>query len=209
MWMPLSLALVFGAGCSLALDFEPLAAAGADALPTRGPDDLAPGADATVFDATTPPDEPTPPDAVTVSACARAGGRVEPATGDCFVALHDRLRTFPDAHAACADQGGELASLRSAEEQAWAAWTMRAPNYYWIGLSDGVAEGTFTWADGAALAFTAWNVGEPNDGGGVEDCALVEFGFADGPPTWNDAPCDAEVFTLCRIPGSLAARWFR
>lgn len=137
------------------------------------------------------------PDAA--SPCVLAGGVVEPTTGDCFVALHDRLRTFDEAGAGCEARGGALASLRTAEEQATAAGVLGAGSLHWLGLSDRAAEGSFTWSDGAPVTFTAWQAGEPNDSGAGEDCVMLGYGFTPGLSSWNDTICDAELYTLCRL----------
>ncbi|MCB9777082.1 MAG: hypothetical protein H6742_00795 [Alphaproteobacteria bacterium] len=108
---------------------------------------------------------------------------------------------WEDARALCTGAfGGDMASIRSAAEQQFVRELMieAAMPYALIGLTDVVVEGTFEWTDGAALDYTNWGVGEPNDGGGGgggelalvdsgEDCAAIQ---GDRDYTWNDVPCD-------------------
>lgn len=61
------------------------------------------------------------------------------------------------------------------------------------GLNDVATEGTFVWTDGTAPAVAPWNVGEPNDAGGNEDC--VEMTTA--ADTWNDIPCTEPRAFVC------------
>jgi hypothetical protein len=92
------------------------------------------------------------------------------------------------AWAFCEGRGAALGLPRSADETAFlvAAGLDQA----WIGASDRATEGAFVDVDGRPIGYSAWAAGEPNDGGGAEDCAVV---LADG--TRNDADCaGARVF---------------
>lgn len=100
------------------------------------------------------------------------------------------VSTFDDARAYCQSTftGGDLVKIDDEAENASlvAADVATAGMSHWIGLSDTVTEGTFSWVvDGSPLAYTNWTAMEPNDAGGNEDCA--EIGLAAG--TWNDLPC--------------------
>ena len=44
----------------------------------------------------------------------------------------------------------------------------------WIGATDEDSEDDFTWSTGEAFVFDHWRLGEPNDGGNGEDCAVME-----------------------------------
>merc|ERR1719242_2910568 len=59
-----------------------------------------------------------------------------------------------------------------------------------------IATGKFEWSDGTNFDYDKWTNGEPNDAGGVEDCAHQYPGG-----TWNDINCDASYRPLC---GNLA-----
>ncbi|XP_072326957.1 C-type lectin lectoxin-Enh6-like [Scyliorhinus torazame] len=64
----------------------------------------------------------------------------------------------------------------------------------WIGLHDFFKEGTFLWTDGSSIDFTKWNLGEPNNNLGNEDCA--HFGWRNQ-FVWNDGPCNIEYSSIC------------
>ncbi len=65
----------------------------------------------------------------------------------------------------------------------------------WIGVNDLGTEGV--WVEtrtGAPQVYQPWNAGEPNDSGGVEDCAALR---TDG--LWNDSYCPASVNYICEL----------
>jgi hypothetical protein len=106
-------------------------------------------------------------------------------------------RAWSDAQARCMDLGGYLTEIDSAEENQWLRDNLQAPFELWIGLSDRAVEGDFRWIDGSALDFTDWDLFEPNDANGSEDCVELRVdgtGFADG---WNDQDCAEERDSIC------------
>jgi hypothetical protein len=64
---------------------------------------------------------------------------------------------------------------------------------FWLGLSDGFAEGNFAWANGTTSGYRNWAPGEPNDSSG-EDCAEI---FPTG--LWNDVACGATRTVVCEL----------
>ena len=52
------------------------------------------------------------------------------------------------------------------------------------------------WEDGSETLYTAWNRGEPSNGGGNEDCVI----FRKGQTNWNDLNCDILKPYICKIP---------
>ncbi|MEZ4448920.1 MAG: CotH kinase family protein [Nannocystaceae bacterium] len=111
----------------------------------------------------------------------------------CFAAL-----PYDAAEADCKAQGGQLVSIHSQATQDWvkneafAIWG----SDWWIGLNDRMNEGSFVWADGTPVDFTAWNEGEPNNAGN-EDCVNIPA-WTGG--LWNDLPCDQSRPYVCRVP---------
>ena len=66
----------------------------------------------------------------------------------------------------------------------------------WIGLSDRLKEGTFEWSDGSPTTFTAWALGEPNNGfGSNEDCVTMNRGR--NFDLWNDKGCSRRLRFVC------------
>ena len=132
--------------------------------------------------------------------------------------------TWTDAQQLAQRHGGQLATVRSAEENAWLVQNFYSPAFrmFWIGLSDAAEEGRWTWADGEPSGFTNWSSGQPNDAGGGQDYvgiwnaagewadeqnavhpALVEF---PGGPIGSTAPygtgCGSPALTLRADPAS-------
>jgi len=155
-------------------------------------------------------------DAGMASGCA--AGSLGP-SGNCYL-VDATSRSWSDARASCQSRGDgwDLASLRSAEDTAFAAplLTIEA----WIGASDSALEGTWTWADrgdafwsgdgtGSALngAYANWNSNEPN-GGEQSDCARVLP--AGGSPgltaPWADLECTDTRGALCEGPPAVPPR---
>ena len=95
-----------------------------------------------------------------------------------------------DAWTTCAALDADLVVIDDETEDALLA--ERVANNAWIGLSDRDVEGAFVWVDGQPLTYSHWAEGEPNDTGGIEDCAHL---WTDG--TWNDRPCDDLLGFVC------------
>ncbi len=75
---------------------------------------------------------------------------------------------FQNAYQSAGLAGGHLATVSSVGENAFlASYVTGFPA--WIGISDGLIEGTFLGVDGCPNAFTNWALGQPDNGAGVED----------------------------------------
>ena len=66
--------------------------------------------------------------------------------------------------------------------------------YFYIGINDITTEGTWQYATGGNLIYTNWGSGEPNNGGGVEDCVETRTGTF-----WNDGDCSHEQPSICEM----------
>ncbi len=137
------------------------------------------------------------------NASLAAGDRfaTDPATGTCYVSFDDDIATSAAAQTACIASGGHLVTITSAGEQTLAASVQNTSQNPWIGATDAVVEGTFTWITGEAFAFTHWAANQP-DNAGDEDCtALLSVGNAPAGEVsrWNDVGCDNTGFTAGRI----------
>jgi gliding motility-associated-like protein len=100
--------------------------------------------------------------------------------------ISNSTTSWATANTAATNFGGYLASIGSAAENAFilngVTTTLGSFNTYWIGLNDGVAEGTFVWSNGQAVTYSNWNSGQPDNSGNTED--FVHVWTAAG--TWND-----------------------
>lgn len=105
---------------------------------------------------------------------------------------------FAEAQADCEQQGGNLVSIHSQEEQdamLQAASALGSARDFWIGLTDANDESNFVWTDGSPVDYTNWGGGEPNDSNN-EDCAqLTSWGG------WNDLNCEGwSLAYVCKTP---------
>ena len=87
----------------------------------------------------------------------------------------------------CKEQGGYMASITSAEEDAAIYQFLIDAGYRdaFFGLNDKTDEGNWTWVNGETVAYTNWHPGEPNSQLMEEDYAHYYKAFGDG--TWNDS----------------------
>lgn len=101
--------------------------------------------------------------------------------------------------AACTASAGHLATATSAGEAAVIASVQNPAQNPWIGATDAVVEGTFAWQTGEPFGFAAYAPGEPDDGGGTEDC--LHLASSPDAGTWNDANCDGSSTTgrICEL----------
>ena len=93
--------------------------------------------------------------------------------------------TFDKAREICFKDtpGAQLMAIKSQETADFLEKFIKAQGLegqegrYWLGATDEVREGNFTWIDGYGnyenLTFTSWADNEPNDHGMGEDCATT------------------------------------
>jgi beta-lactamase regulating signal transducer with metallopeptidase domain/protocatechuate 3,4-dioxygenase beta subunit len=106
--------------------------------------------------------------------------------------------TWDEANAAAQARGGYLATITSAEENAFVFALMQDAAYWngprgpWIGgyqtPGSGLREG-WHWVTGEPFVYSPWSPGQPNDAGGADETRL-EYGWGATTPTdtWNDQP---------------------
>lgn len=71
-------------------------------------------------------------------------------------------------------KGGHMVTINDAAENDWINQNFNQFGLF-IGFNDVASEGNFVWTSGEPVTFTNWDAGEPSNGGGVEDYALMEF----------------------------------
>ncbi|XP_065188103.1 uncharacterized protein LOC135818784 [Sycon ciliatum] len=112
--------------------------------------------------------------------------------------LSDHVSWFA-ARAKCIVLGGVLAVPKSSREHSEVrrlAQQQRYNGHIWIGASDLLYEGRWRNQAGNALTYSRWGHDEPNNHGGVEDCAAMR---GDGQP-WVDMECGHRRPFICRFP---------
>ncbi|HRI00186.1 MAG TPA: HYR domain-containing protein [Saprospiraceae bacterium] len=102
--------------------------------------------------------------------------------------------TWDEARLICSLNGGYLASMGSAAENAYVSSKLMGLTA-WIGGHDENFEGRFEWVNGEPFAYHNWLLGQPNNGFGIEDyIELRPDGF------WNDQAQGISNEFVCEIP---------
>jgi hypothetical protein len=101
------------------------------------------------------------------------------------------------ASANCAAYGYSLVTIGSSGENTWVDNTADtySTDKWWTGFNDRATEGTWVWESGESVTYTNWQSGEPNDGGGNEDCGQLNRFHPT--QTWNDEPCASSFRYIC------------
>ncbi len=102
--------------------------------------------------------------------------------------------TWINAQATCEANGGNLAVVNDASENAYIAGILTTQSAY-IGLSDYQSEGNFTWVDGSPLSYTNWYPNQPNNFNGAQH--YVEM-LSNG--QWNDQYAKVALEYVMEIP---------
>ncbi len=90
---------------------------------------------------------------------------------------------WTDARSAATDLAGNLATLTSAGENTFVHGLLADERYWrivggqsfgpWIGATDEVDEGNFSWVSGEPWGYTAWAAGQADNGGNDYDFLAV------------------------------------
>ena len=81
--------------------------------------------------------------------------------------------TYGDARSWAQQQGADLVSIHSSDQNAWLSQTLADYGRCWIGLTDRVTEGQWKWEDGTSLDYLNWGQNEPKSALGTEDFAFI------------------------------------
>ncbi|XP_078661578.1 uncharacterized protein LOC144905700 [Branchiostoma floridae x Branchiostoma belcheri] len=116
-----------------------------------------------------------------------------------------QAQTNAQAQETCRSIRGNLADIKTMDLQKFIEGLIRSVDPskdYWMGLNDKKVERVWTWSDGTPISgcdFSYWAPGEPNDGGGNQDCGQLwsNVGFK-----WDDDSCDRRKYFICQVgPG--------
>ncbi|XP_039455849.1 C-type lectin domain family 4 member E-like [Oreochromis aureus] len=113
----------------------------------------------------------------------------------CYL-LSERSASWDAARKNCRDRGADLMVIDTPEEQM--ILSVIITEDAWIGLNDKEKEGTWKWVDGTPLTLRYWAGDQPDNGGGLEDCAHI---INNNKKSWNDLPCSTSLKWICeKIP---------
>lgn len=109
-------------------------------------------------------------------------------------------KTWFESRDFCKAIGGELASIKSKDEQQviWRLITSSGSYHelFWLGLTYGSPSEGFTWSDGSPVSYENWAYGEPNNYQNVEYCGELK---GDPGMSWNDINCEHLNNWICQI----------
>ncbi|XP_060578974.1 perlucin-like protein [Ruditapes philippinarum] len=118
--------------------------------------------------------------------------------GSCYVIMKENS-SFYQARCKCLTLHADLVQIENADENTFLRnhlSTLKGTDF-WFGLTDADTEGVFKWVDdNSDVSFTDWNEGQPDDGGGKEDCAHFKGSYN---LKWNDSECHAHFQSICEM----------
>ena len=85
--------------------------------------------------------------------------------------------------------------FRNLEEQKFVHNHVTNQKTTWIGANDRTTEGSWVWDSDKSSMSAIWASGEPNSGGGEEDCGNIGH-FAE---KLNDYNCESKQQVACQI----------
>ena len=104
--------------------------------------------------------------------------------GTCYSYFTSTGINWADSRLQCVSRGSDLATIKSSEDNTLLYNLTTSGLFCWIGLHDQNTENTFVWADGSDSSYRNWDVGEPNNVGGTQDCTWMWGGGY-----WDDDHC--------------------
>lgn len=99
----------------------------------------------------------------------------------------------------CRRMDSQLAVIKNRDEETFVEHTGKGR--IWIGLSR-VQNGPWIWEDGTLLCDRFWQCGEPNNTGGLENCAEL-ITVSSTSIGWNDDECRKPKRSLCKRPAGV------
>ncbi|KAM4531180.1 C-type mannose receptor 2 [Odontesthes bonariensis] len=111
----------------------------------------------------------------------------------------DHRTTWDQAQRICSWFDSSLASVHSAEEQAFLANTLRKMvkvegDSWWLGLHTYENDGRFRWSDHSVLNYVSWALGRPHPVSRDRKCVHMSASKAD----WADQKCHSDLPYICK-----------
>jgi hypothetical protein len=117
-----------------------------------------------------------------------AGPITNPGNGHDYYLLTPNSWSASEAEAE--NLGGTLAIVKNAAENEWVFSKFGAyegvKRNLWIGLRRNFPGGPFAWITDEKPDYFNWHPGQPDNGGGIENCAHIWGLNPDRPDSWND-----------------------
>ncbi|KAG7499177.1 macrophage mannose receptor 1-like [Solea senegalensis] len=130
---------------------------------------------------------------------------------NCYKVKADMRKSWAAARHDCVQEGGDLVSITSVEEEQYITGQMdQSWLDLWIGLSTlkcnkiscqvEVGSSQFTWTDTAQLQYTNWAEGEPTVDAQSGSCAAIIKDSSDDFGKWRSHQCRYERPYMCKRP---------
>ncbi|KAK3585794.1 hypothetical protein CHS0354_010573 [Potamilus streckersoni] len=135
-----------------------------------------------------------------LSAACDNGWELDPNTRECFKFGNEK-KTWNGSRAACQKLGGDLATVKSPDEQMYIYNRVRritGSRGCWIGASDTTTENIWKGVDGSPIIYTDWGQDEPNNLYAADNCASISLGPSPNQGRWNDQNCTLMFPYVCR-----------
>uniref|UniRef100_A0AAX7UFB5 Mannose receptor, C type 1b n=1 Tax=Astatotilapia calliptera TaxID=8154 RepID=A0AAX7UFB5_ASTCA len=120
--------------------------------------------------------------------------------GHCFH-RNQAQKTWSEAQVACHQDGGDLVSIHSVEDQSFIISQLgyTSTDQLWIGMNDRKTEGLFDWSDHSTVTFTSWEFGKPAVSSEIKDCVLMRGENGN----WADLVCEEQHGFICKKMSAL------
>jgi len=131
-----------------------------------------------------------------------AGPITNPVNGHDYYLLAPE--SWPAAEAEAENLGGTLAIIKNDAQQKWIFAQFGhdgdKERNLWLGLRRQWQGGPFVWMDGSRLDYADWCNGQPDNGGGVENCVHM-WADAHNGGGWNDGVENGSFCAVVEVPG--------
>ncbi|KAK2893561.1 C-type mannose receptor 2 [Channa argus] len=111
----------------------------------------------------------------------------------------DHRSTWDQAQRICSWFSSSLASVHSAEEEAFLSNTLRKMvkvegDNWWLGLHTYQNDGRFRWSDHSVLNFVSWGLGNPHPLSRDRKCIYISASKGD----WSSQKCHSDLPYICK-----------
>ena len=112
----------------------------------------------------------------------------------CYKLTKD-FTTFSNASSICRQNGAELVSIASLQENEFVHNVSEGEDVL-IGLRAAKASDSFVWSDGSTFDYSRWEDGKPKGNCGVDGCCVI---LVETTGRWNDTPCEMWNPFVCKF----------